>query len=109
LPCSPGGSDYFRFRNRAVINHIPCIECAGRFKQDNLALCPGDRFVLNSTRNNEQLSWVQRNYLIPQVNFEASLDYPEKFIFLRVKVPFEFSQQLGDLDLLVVQFCNYLG
>ena len=92
-----------------VIDNITRIERSRRFKQNNLALFSGDRFVLNATGNNEQLSRLQLKHLVSQVNFEASLDHPEKFIFLFVEVPFEFSQQLGDLNLLTVQFGNDLG
>ena len=46
------GLYHVRFIDGTVIDNISCIERSGGFKQNNLALRIGDRFVLNATRNN---------------------------------------------------------
>ncbi|MCS5571912.1 MAG: hypothetical protein NZ789_03160, partial [Pseudomonadales bacterium] len=50
-PCET--SDYFGFRDRALIGNIACIERSGRFKQHDLAFRFGDWFMLNATRHHK--------------------------------------------------------
>jgi len=45
-------SDHLGIGDRAVVDNVPRIERSRRFKQNNLALRPGNRFVLHATWNN---------------------------------------------------------
>ena len=69
----------------------------------------GDRAVLDTTRNDEELPRSNRDTAIAQLDRELALGDEEQLIGVLVGVPDELALDLDHLDLVVVESGHRLG
>ena len=78
------------------------IRRPARLDQQDMRLLVGDRAVLDAARNDEEVSFLQLDVPVPQLDRQASFEDEEEVVRLGVRVPDELALQLPDLDLVVV-------
>lgn len=61
------------------------------------------RTVLHTPRDHEYLPGLQDDVPIPQLDIQRAVYDEEQLVGVRVGVPDEFAQQLGELDFVVVE------
>ena len=71
-----------------------------------MRLLVGDRAVLDSPRNDEEVSFLQLDVPVSQLDRQAPFEDEEEVVRLGVRVPDELALQLPDLDLVVVVVAN---
>lgn len=82
---------------------IPGVHYPGWLDEDcvNFAVC--DRAVLNSSRDDEQLTGTECDGAITHLNIELALDDQEEFVRVGVRVPDKLTGEFDHLDLVVIQ------
>jgi TfoX/Sxy family transcriptional regulator of competence genes len=96
-------------RNCPFILYIACVQCRGWLKQQNVSFLLGYGSVFDATRNNQEFAFFQPDMAISKLHAKPAFYHQEKFIFVIVVMPDEWSLELDELDLLAVQFPGDLG
>ncbi len=60
-------------------------------------------YVLHTSRDYKNLPGFQYDISVPQLNVQRAVDNEKQLIRVRVRVPNEFTEQLSELDLVVVE------
>ncbi len=82
------------------------MEGRRRLEEDDVHLVSGDRAVLDAAGHNEELPRADRHVAIAQLHGESPLDDEEELVLVRMEVPVELAEQLGDLHVLTVELPN---
>lgn len=91
-------------RNPKVLPpRIPRINHPLRFQQHHPDLLVRFRTVLHTPRDHEYLPGLQDDVPIPQLDIQRAVYDEEQLVGVRMGVPDEFAQQLGELDFVVVE------
>ena len=67
----------------------------------SLAVCRG--LVLDTPRDNEELTFSEFDHTFPQVNRELALEDQEKLVLMFVLMPHEFAFELRKLHVLAIE------
>lgn len=85
------------------------VQSGTRFEQEQMNFLLGNGFVLDAFRDDKKFAFIEPNVAITQAEAEFSFDDQKQFIFVFVPMPDELAFQLGELDVLPVQFAGDFG
>ena len=69
----------------------------------------GDRLVFYAPGNDEELAFVEFDDPVTKMYRQVAVEDQEELIFLLVMVPDELAFELGELDVLAVEFADDTG
>ena len=69
----------------------------------------GDGPVLNTSRNNQELTFLKLDTTIAKLHAEAPLDHQKQLILQVVVMPNKLTLKLDELDVLTIQLADNLG
>jgi len=95
-------------RYRSLALHVPSVQRAGRFEQDDLHFFVGNRSVLDTTRNDQKIAGLEIDRAIPKLHAKTPAMHEEHLVFVIVMMPHELTHELHDLYVLAIQFANDL-
>src|SRR6185369_3202837 len=103
-------SDSLQLWPRALVHHITSVERRLRFEQYHVCLQIGDRKVFDTVRDNDILARLYSQFafltLLADLHSQRSVDDQEKLIFQFVLMPDEFSAELDQLHIGLVDFTS---
>lgn len=79
---------------------VTCVDSPFANEQKYMALCGGDRFVLDAARNDAEFPGLKRHGLIAKFNLQQSLEDQETLCGIRVRMPNKFTVELGQFELI---------
>jgi len=91
---------------RELVLEVAGVECGRRLEQQDPAFFISDGFVLDPARNHDELAFFEPDGLVAELDPEPALHHQEHLIFVVMVMPDEFAIDLGELDLLTVQFAG---
>jgi len=74
-----------------------------------VALGISDRFVLHAPGNDEELAFVEFDDPVAKVDRQVAVEDQKEFVLVLVMVPDELTFQLGEFDMLSVEFTDDSG
>src|SRR5262249_28652347 len=87
-------SDLFQPFQRALVADVAGVQRRGRLEQEDVSLlvCYGP--VLDATRHDQELAFLQPDVAIAELHAKPPLDHQEKLVLVVVMVPHEGSLEL---------------
>ncbi len=95
-----------RCGNGAFVCSVAGIECTGRLEEHDLDFFGGDRPMFDAVRDDDELTLVETDDAVAQVQFETAGDDQEHFVLVFVMVPVEGALKFDQFDLLAVKFAG---
>ena len=89
-----------------LVLDVPGVERGRRLEKQDPAFFIGDRPVLDSARDHDELAFFEPDGLVAELDAEPAPHHQEHLIFVVMVMPDEFAIDLGELDLLTVQFAG---
>jgi hypothetical protein len=78
------------------------VRRSARLDQEDVRLLIGDRAVLDTARNDEDVALTELDVSVTQLDREPPLEDEKEVVRVGVRVPHELALDLPDLDLVVV-------
>ena len=102
-----------------LVLDVPGVERGRRLEKQDPAFFIGDRLVLDSARDHDELAFLEPDRFVfsrsagtlPRAEFDAkpSLDHEEHLVFVLVVMPDEFAFQLAKFHQLAIEFARDVG
>src|SRR3954471_6728469 len=82
---------------------VPCVDHAGRFKQQDERLISRFRAMANTLRNNEHIIWKKDNIVLPfELNGEFTTNHHEELVGVVMLMPDEFALNFCNASFVVI-------
>src|SRR5262245_42481159 len=89
-------------RGQLAVDCVAGVRGAFRFDQQDVRLRAGTRTMLDTARNDEQITLPQSDTAVAELDLELALEHEEEVVGLRMAVPDELALDLDHFDLVVV-------
>ena len=94
---------------RELILDVPRVQRGRGLEKQNPAFFIGDRLVLNSARDHDEFSFLERHCFVAELDAKPSLYNQEHLVFVLMLMPDEFAFHLVELHQLAVEFACDVG
>jgi hypothetical protein len=95
--------------NRSFVDDVAGVEGRSGLEEEHVGFGLRDGPMLDASRNDEELSFPERDIPIAKLHDEAATNDEEELVFVFVLMPHELPLELHELDLLAVEFPDDLG
>jgi hypothetical protein len=102
-------SNPVQFVHCELVLDVPGVERGRRLEKQDPAFFIGDRLMLDSARDHDELTLFEMNALIAEFDAKPSLDHEEHLVFVLVVMPDEFAFQLVEFHQLAIEFARDVG
>ena len=89
---------------RELVLDVPRVQRGRGLEKQDPAFFIGDRLVLDSPRDHDELAFLELNGLVAEFDAKPSFDHEEHLVFILMVMPDEFAFQLVELHQLAVEF-----
>src|SRR5690348_14354583 len=101
--------DPLQLLHRPLVRDRARVDGALRLEEEDVDLLAGDGKVLDPVGNDRELSRLEHDLAVPQLDHQPALDDVEELVFGFVVVPHELAFELDRLDVEVVELADDLG
>ena len=92
-----------------LVLDVAGVEGGGRLEKEDVDFFVRHGAVLDASRDDQEISFVEPDVAVPQFHAEAALDHQEKLVLVVVVVPGEGALEFHELHLLAVQLGDDAG
>jgi hypothetical protein len=93
----------------ALVNDVAGVQGRGRLEKQHVDFLVCHRTMLHASRDDKEFTFFEPHCAISKLHPKAALDHQEEFVFILMAMPDEWSAELGQLNLLAVEFSDDLG
>jgi hypothetical protein len=99
-------SNPFKVLHRPLISNASGVDGPDGLEEENVRLPCCNRLVLDTPRNDEELSRLEPDFAVTKLDRQTALEHEEELVFSLVTVPDELALRLRDLDVLPVELAD---
>ena len=88
------------------VPNVSGVEGRNGLEDQDMSLIRRDGFVLDTARNDEELSFFEIHDAVSHVNAELAFEDQEEFVFVLMVMPDELPRELHNLHMLAVELAD---
>src|SRR5262249_12698120 len=89
-----------------LVAHVAGVEGAGWLEEEHLGFLIGDGSMLDTPRNDQELSCLEPNEPIAKLHAESTLHDEKQLILVLMMVPDKRSEEFHQFDMLAIEFAS---